>query len=92
MGRKKVWETASERAKASRKRRESIDSVKALKLMQFSLTLEDKFILEDLLEAWGCNKSEAVSRLLREAESRYGEELRTVREKRWEKRKRQKES
>ena len=53
MGRKKVWESASEQDRASRKRREGLDSVKALKLMQFSLTLEDKFVLEDLREAWG---------------------------------------
>jgi hypothetical protein len=40
--------------------------------MQFSLSLEDKFILDDLREDWGCTKSEAVARLLKEAESRYG--------------------
>ena len=34
--------------KVSRKRREAIDSVKTIKLMQFSLPLEDKFILEDI--------------------------------------------
>ncbi|MCL4461214.1 MAG: hypothetical protein M1297_05815 [Nitrospirae bacterium] len=54
MGRKKVWSTASERAEASRKRREAIDGVNALRLMQFSFQLSDKFILEDLQEAWGC--------------------------------------
>ena len=48
MRRKKLWNTDSERARASRKRRENIDSVKALKLMQFSLTLENKFVLGDL--------------------------------------------
>ena len=92
MGRKKVWSTASERAEASRKRREAIDGVKALRLMQFSLQLSDKFILEDLQEAWGCTGSEVVARLLKEAESRYQKEIRTVQEKRWEERKRQIES
>lgn len=92
MGRKKIWDTASERARGSRKRREGIDSVKALKLMQFSLTLEDKFVLGDLREAWGCTGSAVVSRLLKEAESRYGKELRAVQEKRWERQKKQIES
>lgn len=82
MGRKKVWESASDRATASRKRREAIDGVKALKLMQFSLTLANKFILEDLREAWGYTGSEVVAKLLKEAESRYRKEIRTVQEKR----------
>ena len=59
MGRKKVWSTASERAEASRKRREAIDGVNALRLMQFSFQLSDKFILEDLQEAWGEKRSGA---------------------------------
>ena len=92
MGRKKIWDTASERARGSRKRREKIDSVKALKLMQFSLTLEDKFIVNDLQETWGCTRSEVVARLLKEAEMRYAKEIRKVQEKRWEERKRQIES
>jgi hypothetical protein len=86
MGRKKVWSTASERAEASRKRREAIDGVKALRLMQFSLQLSDKFILEDLQEAWGCTRSGVVVRLLKEAGIRYGKEIRTVQEKRRERR------
>jgi hypothetical protein len=57
MGRKKAWESDSARARASRKRREGLDSVKALNLMQFSLMLEDKFVLEDLKEAWRCTGS-----------------------------------
>lgn len=92
MGRAKIWETDSARAKASRKRREVIDGVKALKLMQFSLTLEDKFILEDLREAWGCNRSKAIARLLSEAEVRYEKEIRAVKEKRWERQKKEIES
>lgn len=60
--------------------------------MQFSLSLEDKFILNDLREDSGCTKSEAVARLLKEAESRYGKEIRGVQEKRWERHKKQKES
>jgi hypothetical protein len=92
MGRKKLWESDNERARASRKRREAIDGVNALKLMQFSLQLSDKFVLEDLQEAWGCTGSEVVARLLKEAESRYQKEIRTVQEKRWEERKRQIES
>ncbi len=92
MGRKKVWSTASERAEASRKRREGIDGVNALRLMQFSLTMGDKFVLEDLQEAWGCTGSEVVVRLLKEAGIRYGKEIRMVQEKRREERKRQIES
>ena len=62
--------------------REAIGNVKALKLMQFSLTLEDKIILVDFQETWGYNRSEAIARLLKEAKSRYAKELRTVQEKR----------
>ncbi|MDA8150158.1 MAG: hypothetical protein M0041_03330 [Nitrospiraceae bacterium] len=65
---------------------------KALKLMQFSLTLANKFVLEDLREAWGCTGSEVVAKLLKEAESRYRKEIRTAQEKRWEAQKRQIES
>lgn len=60
--------------------------------MQFSLSLEDKFILDDLREDSGCTKSEDVARLLKEAESRYEKEIRGVQEKRWERQKKQKES
>ncbi|MEC4683084.1 MAG: hypothetical protein VST70_05330 [Nitrospirota bacterium] len=66
--------------------------MKALKLMQFSITMEDKFLLEDLREAWGCTGSQVVARLLKEAEKRYGKEIRTVQEKRWEKQKNEIES
>ena len=92
MGRKKLWESDNERARASRKRREAIDGVNALKLLQFSLTLGDKFVLDDLRGAWGCTGSEVVARLLKEAETRYAKEIRKVQEKRWEERKNKIES
>ena len=91
MGRKKVWESATERSRESRKRRAVIDGPNALKVMQFSLKLSDKFILEDLRDAWGCTRSGVVVRLLKEAESRYDKEIREAQEKRREERKRENE-
>ncbi len=83
MGRKRIYETASDRATASRKRRREIPGPEMLKLVQASLTLDDTFVLDDLRAAWGLNKSQVLVRLLREAEQRYAKELKAVREARY---------
>ena len=51
MSRKRIYESASDRATASRKRRQEIPGPGMLKLVQTSLTLDDKFILDVLREA-----------------------------------------
>ncbi|MHB8370909.1 MAG: hypothetical protein ACYDBP_14705 [Leptospirales bacterium] len=81
MAREKIHESASERARASRKRREANKIIpEALKLMQFSLTLKDKFIVQDLKRVWNCTGSEVVSRLLEEAGSRNAKEIQKAKE------------
>lgn len=93
MGRKKIYENAAEKVAASRKRRrDEKNGPNALRIIQANLTLAHKFIIQDLEEAWGLNQSQVVARLVREAEERYGKEIREVQEKRREARKREEEN
>ena len=66
MPRKKIHESDSIRAKASRDKRRAIDGIQVLRVKQFSLTLEDVFVLDDLKKAWGCNGTQVIQKLLRE--------------------------
>lgn len=70
MPRKKIHESDSDRATASRKKRQNMDGVQSLRVKQFSLTLEDVFSLENLKKAWGCNGTKVIQKLLREAEEK----------------------
>ena len=83
MSRKRIYESDSDRATASRKRRREIPGPGMLKLVQASMTLDDTFVLDDLREAWGLNQSQVLVRLLREAEQRYAKEIKAVREARY---------
>lgn len=90
MGRKKVWQSDTERLRASRERRKDENNgPEALRLMQFSLTLGDKFLLEDLAALWECTRSQVVHRLLREGEEKYSRAIHAVQEHRREARKKQ---
>lgn len=66
MPRKKIYESDTGRAKASRDKRKGINGIQALRVKQFSLTLEDVFVLEDLRRKWACSGTKVIQRLLRE--------------------------
>lgn len=76
MPRKKVHSSDTERASVSRKLRQDLGGLNALKVKQFSLTREDVFMLDDLKKEWECNGSQVISRLLRGSESVYARRLR----------------
>lgn len=66
MPRKKIHESDSIRAKASRDKRKAIDGIQVLRVKQFSLTLEDVFVLDELKEAWKCTGTQVIQKLLKE--------------------------
>ncbi|MHB1285318.1 MAG: hypothetical protein ACYCYP_01940 [Leptospirales bacterium] len=76
MPRKRIHLSDAERASVSRKLRQDLDGLNALKVKQFSLTREDVFMLDDLKNAWECSGSQVISRLLRGSESVYARRLR----------------